>query len=231
MIGGLAQGVGDVDIRSPAWPQAFVDYVQDTGLLVGAGLKLPLTGLRVGVAAKYIYRQSLEEVYTAADVADDGFEDRFEDDQKSGAGFSLDLGAIYTLPFKVVKTDIGLSIQNVPQMDMGDAKNIKTQANIGVAVEKSFAKFRLIGALDYMDLTQSLEEDNDFAKRLHMGLELKTPFFVSVRTGVNQGYFTAGITADFRFLRLDFATYTEEVGAFAGQRSDQRYVGQITIGW
>lgn len=232
MIGALVQGDGQVDIRNPAWPEAYVDYVQDLGLFAGAGLQLPNTGLKVGAVAKLIYRKSLEEIYTAADVADDGFDDRFEDDQKSGSGFSLDLGVIYTLPFTdFVKTDIGLAILNVPQMDMGDAKDVKTQANAGIACEKSFDRFRLVGTLDYMDLTQSLDEDNDIGKRLHMGVELKTPFYVSVRAGVNQGYFTAGITADFRFLRLDFAAYTEEVGSYAGQRSDQRYVGQITIGW
>jgi hypothetical protein len=98
-------------------------------------------------------------------------------------------------------------------------------------VGKSLAKFRLVGALDYIDVTRQYEEDDDLGKRLHMGVELQTPFFVSVRAGLNQGYVTAGATVDFRFVRLDFATYTEEVGAFAGQREDQRYVFQLTAGW
>lgn len=232
MVGGLAQAVADVDIRNPAWPEAYVDFVQDIGLIAGAGLKVPITGLKLGVAAKYLHRKSLEEIYTAPDIADNGFEDRFEDEQKSGSGFSLDMGAIYTLPFfELIKTDVGLAILNIPQMDMGDARDIKTQANIGIACEKALAKFRLVGTLDYLDLTHALDQDGDIGKRLHAGLELRTPFYLAVRVGVNQGYFTAGATADFRFLRLDFATYAEEAGAYAGQRSDRRYVGQITIGW
>jgi hypothetical protein len=232
MIGGLAQAVADAEIRNPAWPEAQVDYVQDLGLLAGFGLRLPIAGLKMGAAAKYISRKSLDEVYTASDIADDSFGDRFDDDQKSGSGLSLDLGAIYTLPFiSFVKTDIALAVLNLPEMDMGDAKDLKTQANIGIAMEKMLAKFRLVGTLDYLDLTQALEEDKDLGKRLHMGIELKTPWFVAIRGGINQGYFTAGATVDFRLLRLDFATYTEEVGSYAGQRGDQRYVGQFTIGW
>lgn len=232
MIGGLAQATLDADIRNPAWPEADVDYVQDLGLLAGFGLPLPIKGLRIGAAAKWIQRKSLEQVYTAADIADNGFSDRFEDDQKSGSGFSADLGAIYTLPFiHFIKTDIGVSVLNLPQMDMGDAKDIKTQANVGLCLEKMLANFRLVGTIDYLDFTQALEEDKDVGKRLHMGLELKTPWFISIRGGVNQGYFTAGASADFRLVRLDFAAYSEEVGAYAGQRSDQRYIAQITIGW
>jgi hypothetical protein len=116
-------------------------------------------------------------------------------------------------------------------MDMGDAKDINTQANFGLAVSKSFAKFKLVGTLDYRDIFMNLEEDADIGKRLHLGLELKTPVFFAIKTGFNQGYWSAGASLDFRIVRLDFAAYAEEVGAYAGQRKDQRYIGQITIGW
>jgi hypothetical protein len=198
----------------------------------GVGFKVPVTGLRLGASIKLLERNSLDNVYSAADIADENFEDQMEDDTNSGSGISLDMGAIYTLPFvKFVDADLALVIQNLPEMDLGDAKDVKTQANFGLAVSKSLAKFKLSGTLDYHDIFMGLEEDNDIGKRLHLGVELKTPFFVSVRTGFNQGYWSAGATLDFRAVRLDFATYAEEVGAYAGQRKDQRYIGQITIGW
>ncbi len=232
LIGALAQAQVDLDVRTPSWPEAHCDYVQDTALMAGAGLKLPITGLRVGASVKSVSRDSLEEVYTAPIIADDDFEDRLEDDIKSGAGFAIDVGVIYRMLFiSGFETDIGLVIQNIPEMDMGDAKDVATQTNLGIAVAKSVARFKLIGVLDYMDVTQQYGEDDDIGKRLHMGLELQTPFFVSVRMGLNQGYFTAGATVDFRFLRLDFAAYTEEVGAYAGQREDKRYIGQLSLGW
>ncbi|XPS88223.1 uncharacterized protein Dvar_62420 [Desulfosarcina variabilis str. Montpellier] len=102
---------------------------------------------------------------------------------------------------------------------------------MGIALKKDFAGFGLIGAIDYMDLSQNVGEDNDWAKRLHMGIEFQLPKILSLRAGLNQGYGTVGATIDIWLVRLDFATYAEEVGAYSGQRSDRRYMGQLSIGW
>lgn len=232
MIGGLGQGTLDADIRNPVWPEAHVDMIVDYGALGGFGLKLPLTGLHGGVALKFLQRESLSEIYTATDIAAEDFGDRLDDDMHSGSGFSVDLGVIYELGFvPVFDTNVALVVQNVPEMDMGDAKDIDTQANLGLSIGKSFSAFSLVGALDYKDITGAIEEDEDIAKRIHMGAELRFLKMLAVRAGLNQGYFSAGATLDLWVLRFDFATYSEEVGAYAGQREDRRYVGQITIGW
>jgi hypothetical protein len=232
MVAGLAQATADLDVRNPVWPEAHVDSVTDVGLLAGIGLNLPLTGFRAGASIKFISRKSLEEIYTATDIASDGFEDKVEDDINSGSGVSVDLGAIYRLPFiEVFDLDMGLAIQNLPEMDMGDAKPLETQANFGLAAKKTFTRFVLVAALDYMDLSNSHDADEDMAKRIHMGAEVQLPKILSVRAGFNQGYYTAGATVDFRAVRFDVATYGEEVGAHAGQREDRRYIVQITIGW
>jgi hypothetical protein len=232
MVAGLAQATVDLDVRNPVWPEAHVDTVTDVGLLAGIGLNLPFTGLRAGASIKFISRESLEEIYTATDIASDGFEDQLNDDVNSGSGIGIDLGVIYRLPFvEIMDLDVGLAVQNVPEMDMGDAEPLKTQANLGLAAKKTFAGFDLIAALDYMDLSNSHDEDKDMAKRIHMGAELQLPAILSVRAGFNQGYYTAGATIDFKAVRFDVATYGEEVGAHAGQREDRRYIAQITIGW
>ena len=232
MIGGLGQGVIDADIRNPVWPEAHLDLITDYGLLGGAGLKLPVTGLRAGAALKYINRESLSEIYTATDIAAEDFENRLEDDMHSGSGLSADIGAIYRLPFvSIFDLNVGLVIQNIPEMDMGKATDIKTQVNTGLSIEKSFAAFTLVGALDYRDIFNAIEEDDDRAKRTHLGAELRFLKVFSVRAGLNQGYPSLGATLDLWVLRLDFATYGEEAGAYAGQREDRRYVAQITIGW
>ena len=232
MIGGLAQGTLDAGIRNPVWPEAHVDVVIDYGALGGFGLKLPFKGLRAGMALKFLKRESLSEIYTATDIADPDFSDRLEDDLHSGSGFSADLGVIYELDFvPVFDTSVALVVQNVPEMDMGDARDIKTQANLGLSIEKSFSAFGLVAALDYKDLTGAIEEDDDIPKRIHIGAELKFLKFLAVRAGLNQGYLSAGATLELWVLRLDFATYSEEIGAYAGQREDRRYVAQLTIGW
>jgi len=232
MVAGLVQTTVDLNVRNPVWPEAHIDTVTDKGLLAGVGLNLPFAGFRAGAAIKLISRESLEEIYTATDIASDDFQDEFDDDVKSGSGFGIDLGAIYKLPFlEVIDLDVGLAIQNVPEMDMGDAKPLKTHANLGMSAKKAFAGFDLVAALDYMDLSNSHDEDEDMAKRIHMGAEIQLPIILSVRAGLNQGYYTAGATIDFKTVRFDVATYGEEVGAHAGQREDRRYIAQMTIGW
>jgi hypothetical protein len=231
-VGALGQATVDADIRNPAFPEAVTDIVIDYGLLVGAGMKLPWTGLSAGATLKALSRQSLNEVYTATDISDPNFGDRIDDDMKSGAGASIDIGVMYKLPFvPVVDTTAALVVQNIPEMDMGDAEDIKTQVNAGVAVEKSFVGFTLIGALDYLDIGNNIGEDDDWAKRLHLGAEVKLPTILSLRAGLNQGYWTAGATVDLWIIRFDVASYAEEVGAHAGQREDRRYVGQISFAW
>jgi F plasmid transfer operon protein TraF len=232
MVAGIAQATLDLDVRNPVWPEAHIDGVTDIGLLAGVGLNLPVTGLKAGASIKFISRESLDEVYTATDIASEDFDKNLEDDAESGSGIGLDLGAIYKLPFiEIFDLDVGLAVQNVPEMDMGDAKPLETQANFGLAAKKGFAGFDLVAAIDYMDLSNSYDEDEDIAKRLHMGAEVQLPKILSVRAGLNQGYYTAGATVDFKAIRLDVATYGEEVGAHAGQREDRRYIFQITIGW
>jgi len=232
IIGGIGQGRVDADIRNPVWPEAHVDMILDYGALGGFGLELPLTGLHAGASLKFLQRESLSQIYTATDIADPDFGDRLEDDLYSGSGFSADLGVIYELGFvPVFDTNVALVVQNIPEMDMGDAKDVKTQANLGLSIEKSFSAFGLVGALDYKDLTGAIEEDDDISKRIHLGAELRFLKFLAVRAGLNQGYLSAGATLDLWVLRFDFATYSEEVGAYAGQREDRRYVAQITLGW
>lgn len=232
MIGYLGQATLDAEIRNPAWPEVDTSYIADHGPLVGVGRRISSSNLRIGATVKHINRESLDETYTATDIADDNFEDQFEDDLEQGSDLALDLGVIYTLPFDwPVKTHLGLTVQNLPEMDFGDAQDQQTQTNIGLALEKRFSQFKLLGALDYCDLTHAIGEDDDIPKRLHMGLEFQFPKILSVRAGLYQGYATYGFTLDFWIIKLELASYVEEVGAYAGQRDDRRYVGQLTFGW
>jgi hypothetical protein len=232
MVGFLAQATLDAEIHNPTWPEAQIDYIYDRGLVAGVGGRIPFLDLRIGGTLKYIDRSSLNETYTATDIADDDFEDNFDNDQKSGSAVAVDLGLIYTLPWiEWAQTDVGFTIQHLPEMRFGEAMDQETQANLGIAAKKGFGGFNVVTALDYVDLTNTIGEDRDFAKRLHMGVELELPLILSLRMGLNQGYFSYGISVDLWALKLDFAGYSEEAGAYAGQREDRRYVGQITLGW
>ena len=232
MIAGLGNGTVNAMPYDTANPKLDVTVIGDYGLLGGVGGKLPFSGLRMGLSLKVINRYSLEEQYTAEDLVEDEFDKIVEDDLQEGAGISADIGVPYTLPFiSLVDLDVGLAVQNFPSMNMGDALDIDTQVNMGVAMKKTLAGFGFIGALDCMDLTQDIAEDDDWGKRLHVGAEVQFPLILSLQAGLNQGYWTGGLGLDFRVLRFDLATYGEEIGEKAGDQVSRRYLAQITIGW
>lgn len=232
LIGALGRGTVDVEINNPVWPRSRVRLIGDYGPVAGAGFQLPaVKGLHLGMAVKYIGRESLDEVYTPAEIAADDFDDQLDDDQKSGSGASADFGVIYKLPyFKTVDTRVGFSALNIPEMDMGDAVDVKSQYDVGLAVKKSFGFCEVTGAFDIHDITDNAIEDSELSKRIHMGAEVEIPY-LAVRAGLNDGYLAAGATVDFKVLRLDLATYAAEKGAYAGQKDERRYLAQFTLGW
>jgi hypothetical protein len=85
-----------------------------------------------------------------------------------------------------------------------------------------------------VDITKNFDEDDDWGKRINMGAELNIdqPFIrhVNFRCGLHQGYPTIGLGFDFYILELNYAYYTEELGAYAGQFPDSRHVLEISIG-
>lgn len=232
MIAGLGNGTVNAMPYDTANPKLDVTVIGDYGLLGGVGGKLPFAGLKIGLSLKAINRQSLSEQYTAEDLVEEDFEKIIEDDMNEGSGVSADIGVLYTLPFiSIVDLDVGLAVQNFPSMDMGNALDIDTQVNMGVAAKKTLGRFDFIGALDCMDLSQSIGEDDDWGKRFHLGGEVRFPLFLSLQAGLNQGYWTGGIGIDFKVLRFDLASYGEEIGDKAGDQVSRRYLAQVTIGW
>ncbi|WP_300669758.1 conjugal transfer protein TraF [Desulfoluna sp.] len=233
MVAGVGRGFVDMSIRNPTYPELHLTSVLDYGGQVGVGYELPmLPGLSLGVGVKALTRKSIDEVYTAKAIADDNFEDTLEDDQKDGSDASFDLGMIWSRDIEgLTRVSIGVAGLNLKEMDFGEALDQKTQVNAGVAFEQTFLGCTLTEAFDYHDLTDNLAEDDSTEKKLHMGAELKLPFLLAVRGGLSQGYYTAGATLDFKVIRFDVATYGEEMGAYAGQKEDRRYVAQVSMGW
>lgn len=233
MISIIGQSDTDISIHNPVWPEARIRSTADYGAIIGAGTAIPLVkGLKVGAAIKFIERESLDQVYTALDIANsDDFADLIEDDTESGTGVSMDIGVIYSIsdiPF--TDLDIAFAGLNIPEMDFGDAAESKTQYNVGVAFKQKFGILQLTEAVDYMDITDNLTDDDSLEKKLHLGIEAKLPI-ISLRAGLNQGYYTLGTTLNFGVIRFDVASFGEEVGVYGGQKEDRQLAAQISIGW
>ncbi len=232
MMSGFANVQVGAAVRNLADPYLDARVFLDYGAYVGAGFNVNEDdSFKIGVAAKFITRKSVIRQFYAFELADDTFEDKLENEyMKEGDGVSGDIGFIYSMG-DTFKLNLAAVAQNVPEMDMGEAEDIKTVVNTGIALitDLSFAKFTL--AADFRDVAFNAGEDEDIGKRLHLGAEFRFNYFLAVRGGFNQGYWTAGATVDIWIIRIDAATYGEEVGAYAGQKEDRRYMAQVTIGW
>ena len=66
---------------------------------------------------------------------------------------------------------------------------------------------------------------------MHFGVESVFDWVVDIglRAGMSQGYFTAGTSFDFRFVRLDAAYYHEEVGTVTRQSGNQRIIATLAF--
>jgi hypothetical protein len=229
-----AFGTGRVNMEAHdlQYPKLEVQVINDYGL--GAGYAHPLLddSLHIGASLKYVFRQSLSQEYTVTDIVEKDIDERVKDDLLEGQGVLLDLGLIYKLTLLgLTNTRIGLSANNLIGSKLGDAQDMDEHVDIGIAQDLDLKATKLTLALDYVDLFSQIGEDNDPAKRIRFGAELELLKFLELRAGIYQGYFTAGIGLDSRFVRLDLLTYAEEIGTYAGQRADRRYSMRFVAGF
>jgi hypothetical protein len=230
-LGVLGQATVNAEVHNPQYPEVQLSALATTGAHAGFGYGFWDGKLRLGVGGKYIKAKRLDQTYTAFDIAQPGFEDRIKDDDlKDGSGFGFDLGVMTTLPVLLEPT-FALTILNVADTDLGDAGELPQQINLGVSASHSLGWVTLVGAADWVDVTQNLGSDDDPYRRLHFGLEGRLARILSLRAGLSQGYGAFGASVDFKLLKLEYATYAEEIGSAAGDRSDRRQVVQASLGW
>lgn len=229
----LAQVTGDLEIRNRVYPEVVTDVRVDVGPVVGGGFKI-LPGLQLGLNAKFIQRRGIKRSYTVLDIAGGNFDLR--DDLENKSDFAFDLGGMAHLgeffsPVSFLDPTVGINIQNITNLDFEKLGELPTQLNLGAAIHPNFWIVQSTVAVDLMDVTLAIGEDEDYSKRFHFGAELKLPMILAVRVGLNQRFWTAGFTVDLWILKIEAATYGEEVGVFAGQRDDRRYVAMLSLGF
>jgi len=212
----------------------------------------------VGMSFKYITQNSYEGTLGLNELIGDGdlgdkFKDRYE---KKTSGFGVDLGVIYK-PFaqNVWHPAIGLSVLNIGSIDMdknygGQPLTINVGASISPEV-KYIDSFKL--AVDYVDLLNANKlriynynangdtvsytdyDSSMLMKHLRFGTAIglfdSRWFSTTIRGGLYDGSYTAGLDLDLLLFKLSVATYEEEVGDSTTSIKDRRLVARVAIGW
>lgn len=230
----LAKGEADIRLHNALSSQGTVevDGGVEVGPVAGFSFALPVDGLRMGIGGKWLQRMWVERNFTAQELASDNFD--FSDFDTTNSDFSFDLGLMYDLPFwDSLSPVVGLAALDITDLDFKEGGEIPSRINIGLSISPGIDLFsHFIVALDFEDVTQEYPEDGSFWKRFHAGMEagvLKD--HLCLRAGINQGYPTVGATIDLWIIRLNYAYYSEEMGAYSGQDENSRHILQFVLGF
>jgi hypothetical protein len=150
-----------------------------------------------------------------------------------GNGVGYDVGMLWEIPGRFTDATVGVAV-----FDAGDTTFKGTEArprpelqkvNIGTAVKTQIEGQTFTGTFDVNDVFYN--DQTSIFNHIHMGLRCSYQTYVSVEVGLNQGYGTAGLLLHLKFLVLEYAKFTEELGKNPGDIPDIRDSIQARIGW
>jgi hypothetical protein len=227
---GFANGEAGVYVQNPANTQLNLNYYFDYGVAVGAAVDFIPGIFKVGMTAKRINRTGTTLPIGAATIATLD-SSQIESQLKSrGTGYGLDLGSVLTIPgpvspaFSIVYKNLGYTAFTHDE-GAGAPPRIPPVLVVGGALQVDIP---LITITPAFDISFADRPDIQLGNKIHLGLEVALPL-ISLRGGINQGYYTAGVGLDLGLIRADVATYGVELGEYPGQQEDRRYVAQFTL--
>jgi hypothetical protein len=235
----------DLDLENLSYPITQMRYTRDLEIVAGGAVPLdPKKNLRIGASLKYIHRTGGSREVTISQIvgSSQSITSLFK---QSATGFGGDFGMQYQLPVpgrieytsSFVWHDIGQTSFGGPaavnppttiEQDMvaglgirfpiGGGQNRRAARRYGP--KRSSSSLSL--AFDYEHLNTSWNQEA-LVKHMHVGANLDLPL-LSFQLGLNQTSLTFGSSFDIGIVRVSLATYGEEIGSYAGQHPDRRYL-------
>ncbi len=218
-------------MRNRVFPKAELTYMTTQGIQVGTGIPI-LRGrhgwsdLRAGAAVKVLFRRGGTKDLPLIDIFNLSLPKLQQTAGNFGMGIGMDLGLQYEKKIsRVTSLMTGLSYTNVGDTTFASAKAEALRSNLsfGFAYKHKPRLAEYIIAFDF----RNIDAPTDWRKKNHLGLELKWPI-ISLYGGVNQVYFTYGVTLDIWPGRVAVYSYAEELGTFVRQSYERRWVLQVS---
>jgi hypothetical protein len=245
---GISTDPAQIALMDPNAEIADLTAISDSGIVLGYGQSIIHPNLHLGLNLKGLFRAGGRKAFTAAEYL---ASQKINIDPKeiggSGMGVDLDLGATYEMPYlpfgvlsraSVVFSNL-LATEFSSSRQGGVPPRMVRTANLGW-----YTAFEGVGFVDNFHLLADISDiplggesnpnlgarnTGSFLKKVHLGVEMPIGR-LSLRTGINQGYLTAGVGLNLSFIKLDFATYGEETGGSTNQQS-RRYALTMAFGW
>ena len=217
--------------------------IADVGPVMGFSYPFLEGALLAGFNLKTLFRAAIYDRITSLDFLT-GKKLEFETFGHQGVGIDADLGGYYRVPWNLpfMRLNVGASISNLfkshydefsPELLSGlksRPPNNDRVLNIGTRLDfpDTWIFTAPLLAIEFQDLGSTTHEMS-WAKSLHIGTEGKLSRAFAVRVGLNQGYLAAGIGLELPLLKIDLATYGEELSGTAGEQEDRRFMLKIAF--
>ena len=221
-----------LELHNPGFPE-FETYFRNDQAYVIAGAFTIGPGAYVGIAGKKVDRWGgdtqdlgLSTIANASDLEAIG--DNFDN---KGTGYGIDIAVLQEIDLPFLKPTLTAVWQDVgstafTQTGGADAPpRIAQNLSVGAGVLLDLPGLDVSAGVEGRHL---LEPDIQIGKKVHLGAEVSLPL-IDVRAGYSQGYLSYGVGLNLFILRVDAASYTEELGVYPGQTAEQRYMVAISL--
>lgn len=225
-------------------PEVAIRTKSDNGLMVTYAISfLEDDALSVGISLKGLYRISFTKSYTATELSglfannSTGYSDLLNEIKKEGMGWGIygSVGAMYDIPYlkTIIAPRVALSFNDFGYSHFGILmEKINPTLNFSIAFSPGWNFITSDIVFDFTDLLFMSTKDKSFGKRVNIGAEVGFWNKLFLRVGLHQGYFTVGAGFSlWNILKANYAYYTEELGAYAGQYHDTRHVLEVSLGF
>lgn len=230
----------EMSMHQQVGPTINASVYADTTLGVGYAQDLPSVDfgrLSWGVTGKFVNRGYFSKAIAAIDLASSSGEIVKKSDLKEGYTVDADVGVLWTpdLPdqgfwsiMRLAQPTFGAVVRNIGEVGFGQTMKLLNKEPQSGAPEKlyrvvdlgsrwEYPSMWIFGGRGVLDIRDINHPDFSIKKGLHVGFEfdwtMTSWWKGQYRFGLNQGFFTAGLSAELGIFNLDLVTYADDVGS------------------
>jgi len=232
MIGYYNYADVNLEYRDPVYPKLDLQARNDWGLVFGGGWNVT-PNIQLGASLRYMKRKSLSEVLDMASVFNLSVS-YLKEIMENGEAWGLNVGArahkqIGTTSWVaggIAVEDLnGTKFRNADRGPLPDRQAQKFNVGVGYGTAIPYGDFRIL-----FDMKELGDPTLSMTKKVYTGVEVALPL-VTLRSGLFQGYWTAGVTTSIiPIFDLDIMTYGEELNSAAGLRESRYWMIGLRTG-
>jgi len=243
-----------LDLHNQVGPTINTTVYADTTLAFGMAKDydwIPDSKFSMGFTAKFVNRGNVSKPVSAMEAAVDPNLVKPED-LREGYTVDADIGALWTpnIPsegffsvLSLAKPTFGAVVRNVGELGFGQSLKLinknKTEAPeklyrvLDVGSRWEYPSMWLFGGRGVLDVRDIGHPLFSLKKGLHVGFEFDwtvTNWWKGrYNVGLNQGFWTAGLGAEFAWFNLDVVSYGEDVGPYNFPKESRMYMARLNL--